>query len=61
MSLAIWFWIFYVLGILVGGYVGYDVPAGTQRSRFWFGGTLVYAILFALLGLRAFGSPVSGH
>lgn len=53
MSLAIWFWIFYVLGLCGGFYFAY-----APTNRWWFGAPLVNAVLFFLLGLAVFGSPV---
>jgi len=55
MSLAIWFWLFWAIGLLFGGYVGYQ---GRAANQFWFGGPLIYTILFFLLGFAVFGSPV---
>jgi hypothetical protein len=56
MSLSVWFWVVYAVAVLFGFYSNYDTT-----KRFWFGGTLVNAVLFFILGLAAFGSPVKGH
>jgi hypothetical protein len=58
MSLAIWYWLFVVFWGIFGGWFGYQ---GRAANQFWFGGIGLELILFILLGLRVFGSPVAGH
>jgi len=56
MTLTVWFWFFYVLFILFGGYSSYRANPG---GWVYVGGTwLVYAILLFIIGLRVFGSPI---
>jgi hypothetical protein len=55
MTLAIWYWIFFILGIVLGGFIAY-----TPGNRWWFGAPLIYTILFFILGLAVFGSPIRG-
>lgn len=51
MSIAIWFWIIFVLGVLFAGYNGYRDRASIPNSV-W-----VIVLLF-LIGLQVFGSPI---
>jgi hypothetical protein len=56
MSLALWFWLFYVLSLIFGFYVEYEAgkpypyPRGLSH--------LLFYVLIGLLGLQAFGGPV---
>lgn len=58
MSLAIWYWLFYVIGLLFSGFVTYR---GDPAGRPWgWGNSLLLAILLFIIGMKLFGSPVSG-
>ena len=52
MSLAIWFWIIYVVSLLFSGY--------TQRAELgkWALGNIVLWVLIGILGYAEFGSAV---
>ena len=52
MTLAIWFWVLYVLSILGYCYINQPSP-----FRSW-GGSLIFFILIGLLGWKVFGGPV---
>lgn len=58
LTLAFWFWLFYVLGIV--GWLWLGWPQRTTRPL-WFGEPLISAILFFIIGLRVFGPPINGH
>lgn len=54
MSIAIWFWLIYVLCVIFG--VWAEWPADHNYRPF--GSRLVLWILLGLIGLRVFGSPI---
>jgi hypothetical protein len=58
MSLAVWFWVIFVISILFSLWAGY-VP-NQPWFRNW-GGNLVVFVLIFILGLAVFGSPVNGQ
>lgn len=53
MPLAVWYWVFYVIGFLFYGYDGW-----LNRGRVPY--NAVPLVLFFLIGLAVFGSPVQG-
>ena len=57
MTLTTWYWLFYALALISGAYGNYRVP-----GQWWgWGGWLVTAVLFLIIGLTVFGSPIKGH
>lgn len=58
MTIAIWFWLFYVLSIVAGFWV-YSPPAVPNRP-FWapYGASLLFWLLIGLLGYGVFGGPI---
>jgi hypothetical protein len=52
MSIAIWFWIIFILALIFLGY-------GVYQNRSTWPNIVIWVLLF-LLGLAAFGSPVKG-
>lgn len=55
MTLAVWFWLFYVLSLVFGLWEGY-VPGGIPWLRCaWF--TVLY-VLLGIIGWKLSGSPV---
>jgi len=51
MTLALWFWIIYIIALLFFGYRNYaNKPAVLDSLVFW--------VLIALLGAGVFGSPI---
>ena len=56
MTLSTWFWVIYVITLLFGGYFGYN-----SGQKYWWNGWVVNAILFFIVGLEVFGSPIKGH
>ncbi len=60
MSAAVWFWLFYVFGVIFQVWVLWPTgPAANGVVRVRAGGYgLVMAILLFLLGYRVFGSPI---
>lgn len=50
MSVAIWFWIIFVVALLFWGFRSYREP--------YFVNSLVFWVLIFLLGLGTFGSPL---
>ncbi len=54
MTFAAWYWVFFVLYALFGGYWAFR-PNG---DRYWFGGHLIFVILLGILGWAVFG-PVA--
>lgn len=52
MSVAVWFWVIFVIGLLVGGVRSY------QAGVAWLDWPLFIYILIALLGVGTFGSPI---
>jgi hypothetical protein len=56
MTLAIWFWILYVLSLLFGLWTGYT-PGQPYPFRTW-GVLVVVFILIGFLGFRTFGGPI---
>ena len=56
MTLAVWFWLFYVLSLVFGIWGEWTpVPGNPYVRRAWY---LVIYLLLAIIGLRLFGSPV---
>lgn len=55
MDAGTWFWIIYVICLLFGLWTSWPINASNAKP---FGGTLVFFILFALLGCKVFGPPV---
>lgn len=52
MTLGLLYWIVYLVALIFGF-------AFADRSRpYWYGGSLVTAILFFIIGWRLFGFPV---
>jgi hypothetical protein len=56
MSIAIWFWLIYVLSLFFGGWALYPFAANPRP----FGAFGVLYLLVGLLGWHVFGSPL-GH
>jgi hypothetical protein len=56
MTLQIWFWLFYVLGLVLGFWGPY-IPGQPYPLRIW-GGSLLVFILIGVLGWQVFGGPV---
>ena len=56
MALSIWFWVFYVLSIVFGGWGFYNPAEPTWYRRF--GGYAILWILVGILGYQVFGSVV---
>lgn len=56
MSIGFLFWIIWIFALLFGGFYGWRSNGGPG----WFGGGLVVWVLFFLLGLATFGSPIKG-
>ena len=55
MTLAFWFWLFYVLSLLYGFWVDRVGPDPYPR----FGRHVMFYVLVGLLGWKAFGGPVN--
>lgn len=56
MAIGMWFWLFMVLWLFLGGYCG---RADFQAGRYgWFGSNLLLFVLLALLGWKVFGPPL---
>ena len=55
MTLAIWFWIIFVISLLFGLYAEYTPP-----TYQWFRGVrhVVFYLLIFILGMQVFGGPV---
>ncbi len=51
MSLSVWFWIVFVIGVLLGGYEGYCSKPALPRNIF-------VLALFFFLGWAVFGAPI---
>lgn len=51
MTLAIWFWVIYIIGIILGAYYGY-------RDRSALPTSIWLLVLLFIIGLAEFGSPV---
>lgn len=59
MTLAFWYWLLWVGGLLFSGWGWIGVEPGGRR--FWLvGGGLLVWVLFLLIGLKLFGSPIRG-
>lgn len=58
MTIAIWFWLFYVLAIAFG-FWAYGPPSVPNRPL-WapYGAGVVFWLLIGLLGYGVFGSPI---
>jgi hypothetical protein len=56
MSLAILFWVLYIVAIIFGAYLGYT-PGQPYTFKTW-GGSLLVFVLFGILGWAVFGAPV---
>lgn len=52
MSLAIWFWVLYVIALVFGCYTNRATVAA------WVGNGLIYFILLGILGYAVFGSAI---
>lgn len=50
--IAVWFWILMLFALLSGGYIGYN------NGPWVAGNSLIWWLLFLLLGLKEFGSPL---
>jgi hypothetical protein len=56
VELSLWYWLLMFLSLLSSFYYGYQTP---PAGRFSVGGwSLVIWLLFLVIGLRLFGSPV---
>lgn len=58
MTLAVWFWIIYVLSLI---FTGIGVYRTDPVNRLWGGlsGLVLWVLLF-IIGLKLFGSPIAG-
>jgi hypothetical protein len=56
MTLAVLFWVLYIISILASLWLGY-VPGQPYPFQKWGGGLLTF-ILVGILGFGVFGSPV---
>jgi hypothetical protein len=56
MTIAVWFWVLYVLSLFLGAWSNYDpaLPLWYRRGAAWF---MVW-VLIGLLGWGAFGAPI---
>lgn len=59
MTLEVWYWLCMALYLLVGGFGYWRAPAD-PGPRVWYGpaGLGIQFILFLIIGLKLFGSPV---
>jgi hypothetical protein len=57
MTLAVWFWLLYVLSLIFVGWGewGIAIPGNPFARRGWY---IILYILIGLLGWKAFGSPI---
>ncbi len=57
MTLAVWFWLFYVISIVFGIWDGWVPVAGANpyARRGWY---VVLYLMLGCLGWKVFGSPV---
>jgi hypothetical protein len=58
MTLAILFWVLYIIALVFGLWSGYT-PGQPYTFRSWGGSVLVF-VLFGILGWAVFGGPVKG-
>jgi hypothetical protein len=58
MTLATWFWLFYVLSVIFGVWFNYDGQIAWYRRA---GVYPLVVILVGILGYAVFGSPIKGH
>ena len=58
MSLAIWFWIIYVISVLFSGFSLYKADPATRVLGL--GSSFVLWVLLFIIGMALFGGPVSG-
>ena len=56
MTLAILFWVLYIVALVFGVWSGYT-PGGPFAFKTWGGGFLVF-VLIGILGWATFGAPV---
>lgn len=56
MSLAIWFWILFVVSLLISFYAEY-IPGHPYPWRFGVRHFILYLLIF-IIGLQIFGGPV---
>lgn len=56
MTLAVLFWVLYIVALIFGVYTGY-APGQPYAFKMW-GGSLLVFVLFGILGWAVFGGPV---
>lgn len=56
MTLAVLFWVLYIVALVFGVYTGYT-PGQPYAFKTW-GGSLLVFVLFGILGWAVFGAPV---
>lgn len=60
MTLAVWFWLFFVLSLLLGGWGSYLDPSVAYARYGRVGGFVLLLVCLFLLGVAEFGSPIKG-
>jgi len=56
MTLDFLYWFLLLIMLIFGGWRGF----GPNGDRWYFGGSLIWLALLAIIGLKLFGSPLKG-
>ncbi len=58
MPLSLAYWILMLFWLVAGCWVGYATPAGERRP--WIGWSTLLFLMFLVIGLKLFGTPIRG-